>query len=402
VKKPAPHGNHRLQWTLVAAVVLITMVLALLVIFTRPAVKKQEVATPVMPVDILVVSAASEPASMQAFGTVEARREVSLKPEVTGKIIEVNPEMIEGGILEEGQVMLRIDPRDFAAIVAQERATLERAQFELRVEEGRQVIADREWELLGDDLKRNELAKELALRKPHLKEKKAAVLGAQSRLDKALIDLQRTVLDAPFDAMVLSEDVEIGQLVTPQTTVARLVATEQFQVRVSIPYDKLRWLRLPHGDEIGSSVTVSRELGEGRRVEWKGHILKLLGDVDPQGRLARVLVAVPDPLQLDLPPEQRQPLLLGSYVRVDLKGPTLEDVFVLPRQALREEQVVWIMDENNALEIRPVHIVLNRQDDVVIDEGLADGDRVITSPLPVALPGIKLSIAEEESPKDAP
>ena len=335
-----------------------------------------------------------------AFGTVEADREVSLKPEVTGKVIEVNPEMIEGGILEQGEVMVRIDPRDFEAVVAQEKAALEKAQFELRVEEGRQVIAEREWKLLGDDLKENELARELALRKPHLKEKKAALLGAQSRLDKALLDLERTVLDAPFDAMVLSEDVEVGQLITPQTIVARLVATEQFKVRVSIPYNKLRWLRLPSSNEVGSTVKVSRDLNEGQSVEWEGHILKLLGDVDPQGRLARVLVTVPDPLELDVPSVERQPLLLGSYVRVEMEGPILDNVFVVPRQALREEQVVWIMDQNDKLEIRPVNILLNRQDDVVIDKGLTDGDRIVVSPLPVALPGTKLSVVKKESSVD--
>ena len=139
-----------------------------------------------------------------------------------------------------------------------------------------------------------------------------------------------------------------------------------------------------------------RDLGNGESVQWAGWVERLLGDVTENGRMARVLVLVPDPLGLKPSNGPRSSLLLGEYVRVEILGPTLPQTIVLPRSSLREEERVWVYNAQGELEIRQVEVALRRRDSVLIQAGLADGDRVVTSSLPAALPGMRLQAVEAE------
>lgn len=377
-------------------------------IASRPPVPRVDrEAVPTL-VEVITVHAQDEQAALQAYGTVRAHRELTLFPRVEGYVIAQHDDLIDGGLVRAGEVLLKIDPQDYRLAVDTERGNLARAEFELQVEQGNQVVAHQEWDLLEPSIETSEMGRLLALRQPHLKEKRAAVDAAKSRLAQAELNLTRTVVPAPCNALVLKETVEIGQLVNARSAVATLVCTDAFRVEVSVPLNELGWVEFPNATQSqpsehlpdvttkGSAVRIMRDLGSGESVQWTGWVERLLGDVTENGRMARVLVLVPDPLGLKPSDGPRSSLLLGEYVRVEILGPTLPQAIVLPRSSLREEERVWVYNAQGELEIRQVEVALRRRDSVLIQAGLVDGDRIVTSSLPAALPGMRLQAVEAE------
>ena len=138
-----------------------------------------------------------------------------------------------------------------------------------------------------------------------------------------------------------------------------------------------------------------RERGSNEPVVRQGTVVELLGDVTENGRMAQILVSIADPLELEKPAKVRRPLLLGEYVRVEIEGPELHDVIAVPRDAIREGTRVWVKNAENELEIRPVEVVLSRKDTVLISQGLQDGEAIITSQVPAAIPGLLLQTVDE-------
>lgn len=373
---------------------------AQLLILSRPPVPKADRTLKPTLVDVLTVRMQDERAVVTAYGTVQAHRRLIVQPEVGGRVVQLNPELVIGGILDQDEALLRIDPRDYQFAVDEQRASLAEAEFDLKVELGNQAVAKREWNLLkpssGDV---SALSQQLALRRPHLKEKYVALQAAKSRFRKAQLDLQRTIVRTPFHALVLQESVEKGQLVNAQSSVATLVDVDEFRVQVSVPIQQLEWITFPGaGRSQGARVRVIREIGNDEPVERRGTVVELLGDVTENGRMAQVLVAVRDPLELDKPDNGRRPLLLGEYVRVEIEGPALRDVIVLPRPTIREGSRVWVKNAENQLEVRQVDVVLSRKETVLISRGLRDGEQVITSQLTAAIPGLLLRTVDEATP----
>jgi RND family efflux transporter MFP subunit len=367
---------------------------------TKPEAERQETG----PVATLVTVQAASPADVRvvvpAMGTVGPAQSVVLQPQVTGQIVEESANMRRGGRFAEGEVMLRIDPRDYELAVRQAQAGVERAEFDLRVEQGRQTIARREWAILEEDLVLSEADRDLALRQPHLRNAQAALDAAKSSLEQAQLALERTTIRAPFNCLVLRDFVDVGQLVSPQAQIAEAVGTDEAWVQVAVPVERLELIDVPDqdagGPERGSPARVVYATGSAGTTERQGHVLCICGDVEPAGRMARLLVAVEDPFGLN-PKNGGVPLLQSAYVRVEIQGPVLHDVFVLPRSALREGGQVWVMGDDGRLEVRDVSIAWRREGDVVVSDGLSDGDLVVTSMIPTPIPGMALRTADDGS-----
>ena len=346
-------------------------------------------------VEVLTARVRDEQTVIAAYGTVQGHQRLIVQPEISGRVVKLNPRLVIGETLSKGAVLLQIDPRDYRVAVDEQRASLAKAEFDLKLELGNQAVAKREWSLLNPSAGEvNALSRQLALRRPHLKEKRIALAAAKSRLRKAQLNLRRTMLRAPFHALVLNESVEVGQLINTRSSVATLVGTDEFRVQVSVPIKQVEGIVFPDAGR-PSSVRVIRERGNGEPVVRQGTVVELLGDVTQNGRMAQVLVSITDPLELAKPARVRRPLLLGEYVRVEIQGPELHDVIVLPRDAIREGSRVWVKNAKNQLEVRPVEVVLSRKETVLIGQGLRDGEEVITSQVPAAIPGLPLQTVDE-------
>jgi RND family efflux transporter MFP subunit len=339
-------------------------------------------------VEVTQARAGAWPRTLRAQGTVIPSQQVTLYPEVPGRVEWRSERLTPGGVLREGEPLLRLDDRDYRIAVRQQAAQVQRARTELQLEEARVKVAEREWELLGLEQSGQEEGSVLALREPQLRAAKDDLESALSGLERARLDVARTRLAAPFDALVLEESVNVGQVVGPQTPVVTLVGTEIFWVQVSVPADRLAFIsgatvRPSNGP--GAPVLVWQQMG-GERVVRSGRVVRLLGDLDPQGRMARLLVAIEDPLGLKQAPEGEPsptlPLLLGAYVNVEIDAGTVEDVVAVPLEALRGQDTVYVLREDDTLDIRRV-------------EGLAGGERLVTSRLPGAMEGMRLRTEEQ-------
>ena len=354
---------------------------------TRPKAKRKVVEDKPTLVEVMEIQRASERITVVVRGEVVPACSVSLRPEVSGRIVEQNKNLVPGGLLKQGEILAQIDRRDYVAAVEHQKAAVERAQFELEVETGRGVVAEREWELLGSEVPNTVDGRALALRLPHRRNAKAALDAAQSALALAQINLDRTTIKVPFNALVTEEFVEIGQVVSLQTQLATLVGTDAFWVRASVPVANLPYLTIPGtAGEIGSKACIVQEFRDGVAFSCNGRVVRLLGDMDPAGRMARVLIQVDDPLHS----RAALPLLLNAYVKVKIEGGELSDVFELPRSALREGESVWLLDDQGQLAVKPAEIVWHKKDSVLVRNGLQPGDRIVTTRIATPIPGMKL------------
>ena len=345
-------------------------------------------------VQVLTVTRSDYQIVVTAMGTVIPAREVLLKSRVSGEIVEIHPEFTEGGFLKKNTKVLQIDPLDYELALARKRSSVADAEYALKLELGHQAVAKREWELLNEGKPAQDMEKELALRQPHLNKSRANLTAAEAELKAAMLDLERTQIRAPFNAMVRSKSVDLGSQVTPQEPLAELVGTDTYRIQVSIPLDRLEWIQTP--SQAGDSGSKARIVyGQGH--ERSGRVIRLMGDLAAEGRMARILVEVADPLRLNAATQDRTPLIIGEYVRVEIQGRKLDGVFEIPRSALRDHSSVWLVGENQTLEIRQVRPIWRDPEMVFLKDALKPGEHLIVSDLAAPVEGMMLRVDASKS-----
>lgn len=360
---------------------------ARVMVAARPTAERAAPAERATPVEVVVAQEAEGVARVSATGTVQAAREVVITPEVSGKIAWQSDALLPGGRLTEGEVFARIDARDYELSVETEKSRREQARLELQLEEGRQQTAEREWKLLGDEAGN----KDLALRKPHYEAARQALASAEAGVERAELNLSRTRLRAPFNALVMTETIDVGQVVGPTSQVARLVGTDEMWVLASVPVAKLLMLEIPGhttGIEAGSRALVHQDLGTGGAQERTGEVLRMLGELDPETRTAQLLLSVSEPLD---PPNGGLPLLPGAYVEVSIEGKADAGAIEVPRAALYEGEHVWTV-RDGTLARRTVEIGWRGADSVYVTAGLSAGDQVVVSPLALPVEGMSVEV----------
>jgi multidrug efflux pump subunit AcrA (membrane-fusion protein) len=214
---------------------------------------------------------------------------------------------------------------------------------------------------------------------------------ATNDIEVAELKLSRTVIKAPFNAMVVEESIEVGQLLRPNSTICELVGTDEFWIQVTLPFSDLKWVRFSKDGQLGAMANVILDTGEGSTAEWEGRVIRLLSDLDPLGRMARVLIAVEDPLGLSSDSEQSLPLLLGSYVEVMIDAGTLENTLRIPRDSLREGNQIWVVGSDNLLKVIPAEVLWLEKETVLVSNNLEKDQQLVVSDLRVALPNMKVS-----------
>ena len=362
---------------------------------SKPEVRRRQPAKMKTVVRIRQLQAADLALEVEAMGTVIAAQQLDLKPRVSGRVIEVNPKMIPGSLLKKDDIILKIDDQDYKLALERSRNNLQKASMDLRLEQGNQTVAKREFDLIREysDTGLNNAPVDLALRKPQLAKAKAAETAARTEMQQAELNLNRTVLQAPFNAVILEKKVTIGAEVSPQTTVAALAGTDEFWIRITIPRRDLTDILLPSATGKPIQVTLLPMPRRGDQ-QWQGTILRLLPDVDPQGLMARLLVSVKNPLLQNL----ENPLLLGSMIKVLLPGKTIGACFAIPRTTVQPDHTVLLADPENRLEIRPVTVMRMDTDLAYITAGLNNGERLIVSPVSAPIAGMELSPAMGKNP----
>lgn len=361
---------------------------------SKPEAKPRAPEDPVTFVEVEIAQPASHQVTVAVMGVVRAEREVTLHTEVSGRVVQYAETLVDGGLVKAGDPLVRLDARDYDSAVEISKADLAQARLAVREEEVQRTVAEAEWRDAPPDF--SEQSRAYVMREPHLDAAQARVSSARTRIKKAKRDVGKTLIRAPFDAVVLDENIELGQLVGPQTPVARLAGVDRFWIQASIPVSQLPFLEIPtvNTDEPqGSPATViDHAAGELRR---EGFVLRLLPAVEERGRMAQIVLAVDDPLGLQQPPSERPtPLLVGTYVEAELRGRTLDDVVTVPRRAMIDDAHVWVVDDQQRLRSREVQVAWRERGRVFVQQGLAAGERFVVSNLPMATDGMLVQQVE--------
>ncbi len=327
-------------------------------------------------------------------GIAQPARSVTIIPQVGGKLTFVSDSLVQGGIVPEGKVLMKIEDVDYRLSVERAKAAFVAAEFELAKVKGEARVARSIWKSAG---KRSAALggkpNPLTVFVPQLKKARAELSSAKAALAQERVNLERTVLRAPFNSIVRTENVELGQFVRVGTEIVTLTGTDNIEVLVPIKVDDLEWIDVPAAGsrKKGSHARVSIVAG-GRTYKWNGSVVRSLGEVDPNGRMNRVIVRVEDPygLKAGFKSNGRPPLVIGSFVDVEIDGATLHGVFNISRSALRDSYTVWTVEDGNTLKIRKVKPVRIEDKTVIIKEGLTDSALVVTTDLTGAADGMRL------------
>ncbi len=342
------------------------------------------------PVETMAVTRGDYLPRLRVLGSVEPSRDIMLSPRVGGQIVEVSPDFEPGGIIAAGDPIVRLDPADYKEALRARQSELDQTEAELAIEQGRQAVAQQEFELLGGDIAPGDAS--LALREPQIRSIRARVDAAEAAVAQAQLALDRVDVVAPFDAKVLDREADLGSQVAPGQAIARIVGIDHYWITAGVPLRDLQSIDFAAetGDD-GSPVQVRQTTAWPQGVYREGRVSRLVGRVDEMSRLARVVVQVPDPLALSTDGPQ---LVLGTIVELSIAARPLTDVVRLDRQYLRQNDTVWVFADGK-LDVRPVTVVFEEQDTVYISDGLADGDEVITTSLATVSAGVELRRIEE-------
>lgn len=355
-------------------------------IVNKPDAPRQRAQQPVLKVDATRVQRDSFDVIITTEGTVRPRTESTLIPEVAGRVIDISGDFREGGFFEQGQVLLRIEPRDYELALATSRAQVAEASAALEQELALAEVVKNDWEQLG------KTAPDLGLRKPQIAAAEAALLSARSQLERASVDLERTVIRAPYAGRVLEQSADVGQFVSVGSALARVYAIDYVEIRLPLSTRELEFVDLPERfrddddttELVETPVIIEAEIGR-KTYRWDGRIVRVGGAIDTQSRQLFVVAQVDDPQARG--PRGRPPLRIGQFVRAKIRGRTLDDVIALPREAVREGGEVLIVDADSRLQRRPVSIAWLDGETAVITEGLEDGDLVTLTSLSTAASG---------------
>jgi RND family efflux transporter MFP subunit len=323
-------------------------------------------------------------------GTVQSRHEVDITPQVKGRVVKMSPNLVAGGTFREGELLFAIEDVDYQLAIDLARASLAQTELDLQRNANLARVARQEWEALhpGGQTEPDPLV----VYEPQMKSAQAQRDAAAANLKQAEINLQRTQVLAPFDGYVRSEQVEIGQYLTAGAPVAKIIGTAQTEIAVPLPLDELVWLDIPEtgGTEFGSPAKIELRTG-GEVFRWQGQVSRALGEIDPRNRMAHIMVLVTDPVsERGKNGHLLNRLLPGMFVKVLLHGEQLSQVFAIPRGALRDNDTVWLANEDNTLTMRNVEIIRHEPHEVLVRSGVNNGDRLILTNLSGAAEGMLL------------
>lgn len=366
----------------------------MLMISSPKAQRKPVVSLPPL-VQVEQVSAQNVRIPVFSQGTVRPRTSSNLSAEVTGRIIETSSRFANGAFFKKGDVLLRINPSDYELAITKAEALVASARQQL-------ARAEAEYKQKLEEYKGIERSKitDYALRKPQYEEAKASLKAATADLDLAKVQLQRCVIRAPFDGRIVDKKADIGQYVTPGMMLANVYSTDVAEVRLPLSQSQINLLDLPtsasDSEEIEPAKAMLTAQSAGQPQSWESKIVRKEAIIDERNRLQYVVAQVADPYGLDTKTIKRAELTTGLFVEAKIEGRLIENVFVVPRKSIHNNNTVWILDQDKRLRIKSVDLIHRGEDKVYISQGLSNGDSVITSPLDAVIDGMQLRIDSEK------
>ncbi len=354
---------------------------------SKPPIEIIKPSVPIPGVRTIAVKTMEQAIHIEGKGTVTPLREINLLPQVIGKVVYISSQFVNGGQFKKGDTLLRIDPIDYKLTVALAQAKVKDAESKLKLLKEEATLAREEWHLHPSGGQKTDASPPpLVAKEPQLAAVQAALEAAQADLKKAELSLSRTELKAPFNGRVSQKNVDIGQYVAPGASLGIIYSIDAVEIVLPLEDQDLFWFHVPGftpGEEPGSPAAIQAKIA-GYEQTWNGRVVRAQGKLDTRSRMINIVVRV------DQPYAQKPPLAVGLFVTVDITGRTLDKGTRIPRTALRQGSLVWLMNKDGQLKFQKVKAARIQGEQVVIESGLKDGDQVIISSLKVVTDGMAI------------
>ncbi|MEO0346509.1 MAG: efflux RND transporter periplasmic adaptor subunit [Pseudomonadota bacterium] len=385
-----PTGESRPSLVVLATLPIVTIMvlcgIALLIYVTKQKPgERGDGGAPLLLVETLSVAASDYQVVLESYGTVQPRTRSQLVAQVGGQILEVNPAFRDGGFFAQSDVLVAIDPRDYIADVQIADATLLDARQALADAEARAEQARADWARLGNEGE----PPPLVAREPQRQAAAARLASAEAGLTKAQLALERTRVVAPYDGRVLSQDVDVGQVVAPNSALGSIYATDSVEVRLPLRNRDLGYIELPELDATtgaGAPVLFASELDGS--TTWQGVLVRTEGAIDAVARQLHVTARVEDPYGIR---ETGLPIKIGQYVTARIEGRTLVDAIVVPNQIIYQGAFVYVV-EDGVLDRRRIAVAWQNEKESIISAGLQPGEDVVTTQLGQVTSGTRVTV----------
>lgn len=354
----------------------------------KPEPKKHKRPVPIPMVRVELVTIKDYIIHIHGQGTVKPWREIKFAPQVGGKVKEISPCLVNGGSFKKGDILVRIDSEDYLLAVTLAKARIKDSESKLQLIEQEAKIARLEWEMLYPPEENPDLKPPpLVVKTPQLAAARAKLEADKADLQKALLQLDRTRLAAPFNGQVSEKMVDAGQFVSPGQVLAILYSIEAAQIIAPLEDKDLFWFDVPGFTQKKGkgSPAIIRAKVAGRELSWRGQVERSEGEVDESTRTVRVVVKV------DKPYATLPPLARGLFVNVDIQGRTISNSAMISRAALRDGQIVWVVNKG-ILSFKKVEVARVSQDGVLVTGGLRHGDMVVVSSLNAPADNMKVRV----------
>ena len=354
--------------------------LAATLMATAPVLEPSSIEKLTTSVRVVDIQPESVQLKVNSQGSVMPSTESQLIPEVSGRVAWMSPNLVAGGYFNDQDILIRVDDTDYKTKLNRAKAALNRAEAEQQHNEFeyRRMLSLEKRSLVS----RSQL--ENALRAFRVAD--ATLQDAQATFQQAEQDIARTEITAPFAGLVRSENVDIGQFVSRGNPIATIYASDQVEVRLPIADRQLAYLNIPvniRGEipsEFQPEVKLTAQYA-GQTLEWKGQIVRSEAEIDVSSRMVQLVARVESNAN-------SVPLSVGLFVSAEIEGLAAENVVVLPREALRNDNQVLVVDEEDRLRFRKIEPLRLYQNDLLVRAGLQAGERVCISPIQTAIEGM--------------
>ena len=382
--------NNKLKVLLPVAVLVVSAVLVFALFLTKqPPVKRSVKIKPPL-VDVFVAQPRDTTVLVYTRGTVAPEMEIDLTAEVTGQVIKVSTNFVNGGFFNKGDVLVEVDPLKYDVEISRAKANVAQA-FQAKVQAEAEMRARTSVKGKKSDLASGKVQYEKAV---------AQFESAKAELHAAKRTRQRTKITAPFDGRVRIKGIDVGQYVSSGMSVGSIYSVNAVEIRLPLTDKQLSLTNIPlrsvgSGASIkGSQVTLVNDYGD-RKYYWQGRIVRSEGGVDEKNRLLYVIARVENPYGLDPSQPERPPLTPGVFVDAEIEGKRYDNVVVVPRKAVTGGNRLWLVAGQDKLFWRDIDVLHKGKESIYVRSGVEPGERIVTSQLNFAVNGMTVRTKSE-------